>query len=212
MSPLDPARREEIDRLAREHADREIQAWGPDQDDVFESWTDEEIGWYYSVRGRVAAERRPARAPVRWPLALPLAAVGAATQGAYFELIRRRRVTALLYVLIGVVASGPLLTWLERRRARQLGLRSAADQPKVPLRVPIVLRGIAPAVSVPLAQGSDQGCAAVAAFFPVWAPAITLWSRRHKDAQDPSWATLLGRFVSYAILRRYDWRRAGGPT
>ncbi len=153
---------------------------------------------------REQPQLQPARAPLPWPVSLVIAAVGI-SGGVPTRHARgwKRWLPAVATWIPATVTR----TALERRRARQLGLRTATAEPHVPRRVSVSLGakglGMHVAVSDPMTFGVLPQLVGFANTGLAWA-----CRRRRAPQPTPRWELSLASELSLDLLRRYDWRRA----
>ncbi|MDX6642480.1 MAG: hypothetical protein QOD76_442 [Solirubrobacteraceae bacterium] len=173
-----------------------------------DDWSDEDWNAYLDGFREQHQRMQPARAPAAWPVALVLIAADAAVWAATVRSSWRQQ-PLLLACHWGL---DELRKGAEKRRARGLGLESAAEQPRALRRITVPPLGRTVPVSIVLPTRTFVP-SMVAAF------AIGMGRRlrerrqgRRQEEIPQSWELHLADRLTTEILRRRDWRRAGGPT
>jgi hypothetical protein len=172
------------------------------------SWTDADWNTYFKSYWKERHGMAPARAPVAWPVALVLIAADAAVWAAFVRSSWRER--PLLFACQWGL--GRLTERAERRRARYLGLQSAAEQPRALARITVPPLGRTAPVSVQLPARAFVPSMMVALAIGLVRRLRDRWPGPRAREVPQRWELYLATQLSGEILRRRDWRRAGGPT
>lgn len=164
-----------------------------------------------AVAAFLASKPAAVPAPWRWELVL------IAAETALFAPAHSSSLGALAWIVPTWSAQKALLAVrenLERARARELGLQRTGDLPpalrQLP-RMPIPVNALSESARAPILLASPIHPFTTGATL-LLATAVTALRRRRGNPPPPRrWEDALGLSLANALLRRWDWRAAGGP-